>query len=247
MNERSEEKRQTGPPTKALEEQRHLKNTLSNFLHQKVKPQGKQQRRVSNRRRKYLGRWLPPPCLMHYANWTGRIKSSSSKSKELFNKNHCWYFYNEIQFSLPFCISCVKCASLISMGFLSLYSPSHCISTLHLYVSGESFGCLSHHDPSRGGREGCELWRHLNSHFTTHSPLYHLGLARTPSVQVETDYMDHTSKSHSRPGSHISHDEETRNLKLEIDPLRKKLRRKEHVRGNRTPPSNLGTVRGNFL
>ena len=184
---------------------------------------------------------------MHYANWTSRIKSSSSKSKELFNKNHCWYFYNEIQFSLPFCISCVKCASLLSMGFLSLYSPSHCISTLHLYVSGETFGCLSHHDPSRSGREGCELWRHLNSHFTAHSPLYHLKLAWTPSVQVKTDYTDHTSRSHSRTGSHISYDEETRNPRLEIDHLRKKLCRREHVRGNREPPSNSGTVRGNFL
>ena len=29
---------------------------------------------------------------------------------------------------------------------------------------------------------------------------------RTPSVRVETDYMDHTSRSQSRPGSHISHD-----------------------------------------
>ena len=44
---------------------------------------------------------------------------------------------------------------------------------------------------------------------------------RTPSERVETDYTDHTSRSHSRPGSHISHDEETRNLKLEIDHLRK--------------------------
>ena len=70
---------------------------------------------------------------------------------------------------------------------------------------------------------------------------------RTPCVQVETDYTDHTSRSHSRPRSHISHDEEIRNLRLEIDHLRKKLCRREHVRGNRTPPSNLGTVRGNFL
>ena len=59
--------------------------------------------------------------------------------------------------------------------------------------------------------------------------------------------MDHTIRSHSRPESHISHDEETRNLRLEIDHLRKKLRRKEHVRQNRMPPSNLGTVRGNFF
>ena len=70
---------------------------------------------------------------------------------------------------------------------------------------------------------------------------------QTPSVRVETDYTDHTSRSHSRPGSHISHDEEMRNLRLEIDHLHKKLRHREHVRGNRTPPSNSVTVRGNFL
>ena len=70
---------------------------------------------------------------------------------------------------------------------------------------------------------------------------------QTPNVRVETDYTDHTSRSHLRPRSHISHDEETRNLKLEIDHLRKKLHCRKHVRGNRTPPSNSGTVRGNFL
>jgi len=43
----------------------------------------------------------------------------------------------------------------------------------------------------------------------------------SPSV-----YTTHTSRSHSRTGSHISHGEETRNLKLEIDHLRKKLRHK---------------------
>ena len=32
-NVRLEEKRQTGPPTKDPEEQRHLGNTLSNYLH----------------------------------------------------------------------------------------------------------------------------------------------------------------------------------------------------------------------
>jgi len=70
---------------------------------------------------------------------------------------------------------------------------------------------------------------------------------RTPNVRVETDYTDHTSRSHLRPRSHISHDEETRNLRLEIDHLRKKLHCREHVRRNRTSPSNSRTVRGNFL
>lgn len=46
---------------------------------------------------------------------------------------------------------------------------------------------------------------------------------RTLSVQVDAKYTNHTSRSHSRPGIHVSHDEETRNLRLEIDQLRKKL------------------------
>ena len=64
---------------------------------------------------------------------------------------------------------------------------------------------------------------------------------RTSSVPVETDYTNHTGRSHLRPRSHISHDGETRNLRLEIDDLRNKLRHKEHIRGNRKPLSNLGT------
>lgn len=45
---------------------------------------------------------------------------------------------------------------------------------------------------------------------------------RTPSV-----HTNHTSRSHSRTGSHVSYDEETRNLRLEIYHLRKKLRHKQ--------------------
>ena len=40
-------------------------------------------------------------------------------------------------------------------------------------------------------------------------------------------HTDHTGRIHSRTGIHISHDEETRNLKLEINHLRRKLRRKQ--------------------
>ena len=43
-----------------------------------------------------------------------------------------------------------------------------------------------------------------------------------------------------RLGSHISHDEETRNFRLEINHLHKKLRRSEHVGGNRMPSSSSG-------
>nr|POF25332.1 hypothetical protein CFP56_35456 [Quercus suber] len=50
--------------------------------------------------------------------------------------------------------------------------------------------------------------------------------------------MDHTSRSQSRPGSHISHDQETRNLSLEINHLCKKLHHRVHVKGDRTPLSS---------
>ena len=45
---------------------------------------------------------------------------------------------------------------------------------------------------------------------------------QTPSV-----HTGHTSKSHSRTGSHVSHGEETRNLRLEIDHLHWKLQCKQ--------------------
>ena len=45
---------------------------------------------------------------------------------------------------------------------------------------------------------------------------------QTPSV-----HTGHTSKSHSRTGSHVSHGEETRNLRLEIDHLHRKLQCKQ--------------------
>ena len=47
----------------------------------------------------------------------------------------------------------------------------------------------------------------------------------------------HTSGSHPRTGSHISHGEDTRNLQLEIDHLRRKLRLKQW----RGPPSSSGS------
>ena len=40
-------------------------------------------------------------------------------------------------------------------------------------------------------------------------------------------HTSHTSKSHFRTGSHVSHGEETRNLRLEIDHLCRKLRCKQ--------------------
>lgn len=58
---------------------------------------------------------------------------------------------------------------------------------------------------------------------------------QTPKVRVETNYTDHTNRSQSSPGSHISHDQETRNLRLEIDHLCKKLHRRVHVKRDGTP------------
>jgi len=48
-------------------------------------------------------------------------------------------------------------------------------------------------------------------------------------------HITYTSRSHSRSGSHVSHGEDTRNLQLEIDHLRRKLRRKQR----RETPSSL--------
>jgi len=46
---------------------------------------------------------------------------------------------------------------------------------------------------------------------------------RTPSVRVEMQHTRHSSRSHSRIGSHVSHEQETRNLRSEIDYLQKKV------------------------
>ena len=63
----------------------------------------------------------------------------------------------------------------------------------------------------------------------------------TPIVRVKTQYIEHTSKCHLRTGSHVSHKKDTRNLRLEISHLHKKLRRRAHVRGEPTPPSSSGS------
>ena len=44
-----------------------------------------------------------------------------------------------------------------------------------------------------------------------------------PNVMVESYHTEHTERSHSRTRSHISHDQETQKLQLEIDRLRSKL------------------------
>ena len=63
-----------------------------------------------------------------------------------------------------------------------------------------------------------------------------LNLERRKDHEVSV-HTTHTSGSHSRIGSHISHGEDTRNLQLEIDHLRRKLRLKQW----RGPPSSSGS------
>ena len=63
---------------------------------------------------------------------------------------------------------------------------------------------------------------------------------RTLSIRVETEYTDHPNRSQSRIGSHVSHEQELRNLRLEIDHLCKKLHRKAHVRWDKMPSSSSG-------
>ena len=45
----------------------------------------------------------------------------------------------------------------------------------------------------------------------------------TSSVMVESYHTEHIERSHSRTRSHISHDQETQKLQLEIGCLRSKL------------------------
>ena len=60
-----------------------------------------------------------------------------------------------------------------------------------------------------------------------------LNLKRMRDHEVSV-HTTHTSRSHSRSGSHVSYGEDTRNLQLEVDHLRRKLRCKQR----RGTPSN---------
>ena len=51
---------------------------------------------------------------------------------------------------------------------------------------------------------------------------------------VESYHTECTERSHSRTGSHVSHDQE-------IEYLRRKLRRREHDRRSPSPPSSEGS------
>jgi len=62
---------------------------------------------------------------------------------------------------------------------------------------------------------------------------------RDCEVSVHTT---HTSRSQSRTGSHVSHREETRNLQLEIDHLRKKLCRKQRMASPSSSRSESGKI-----
>ena len=61
-----------------------------------------------------------------------------------------------------------------------------------------------------------------------------LNLERRRDHEVSV-HTTHTSRSHSTSGSHVSHGEDTRIVQLEIDHLRRKLRRKQR----RGTPSSL--------
>ena len=61
---------------------------------------------------------------------------------------------------------------------------------------------------------------------------------------VESYHTKHTERSHSRPKSQVSHDQETRKLQLEIDHLRRTLKRRECNRMSPSSPPSDGS-RGN--
>ena len=64
----------------------------------------------------------------------------------------------------------------------------------------------------------------------------------TLSVMIESYHTKRTERSHSRTRSHVSHEQEMWKLKLEIDHLRKKLRRMEGDRRNSSPPLSDGSI-----
>ena len=58
---------------------------------------------------------------------------------------------------------------------------------------------------------------------------------------VESYHTKHTERSHSRPKSQVSHDHETRKLQLEIDHLRRTLKRRERNRRSPSSPPSDGS------
>ena len=66
-----------------------------------------------------------------------------------------------------------------------------------------------------------------------------LNLERMRDHEVSV-HTTHTSWSHSRTGSYVLHGEETRNLQLEIDHLRRKLCHKQRMKS----PSSYGSESG---
>ena len=79
-----------------------------------------------------------------------------------------------------------------------------------------------------GSRPNCENF--VRSQRQDH--FLNLEQRKDREVNVHTT---HTSRSHSRSGSHVSHGEDTKNMQLEIYHLRRKLRRKQR----RGTPSSL--------
>ena len=55
---------------------------------------------------------------------------------------------------------------------------------------------------------------------------------------VESYHTDCTERSHSRTRSHVSHDQETRKLQLEVNRLHRKLRRRKSDRRSPSSPSS---------
>ena len=64
---------------------------------------------------------------------------------------------------------------------------------------------------------------------------------RTPSVMVESYDIERIERSPSRTRNHVSHDQETQKLQLEIDHLCKELWRKERNKKSSSPPSSDGS------
>ena len=58
---------------------------------------------------------------------------------------------------------------------------------------------------------------------------------------VESYHTKHTERSHSRPKSQVLHDQETRKLQLEIDHLRRMLKRRERNRRSPSSPPSDGS------
>ena len=89
-NKRSEERRLASLSIEEPKEQIHLRSTLCNSLHQKIKLYRRHQNRTSNGNGKYLEMWLSPPHLMKVLD--RHLQNKTKFKAVVIQQVQCWIY-----------------------------------------------------------------------------------------------------------------------------------------------------------